>query len=444
MECRFWTSKLVITYNKNVLLLIFNQDIILPPFQRTNKKIYYGWVIVIISVFITFIIAGARTSFGVYFNSIADAFDLTRTTTSSIQSLYMLFCFVFTFAGGWALDKYGPKVVFLLMGLFTGLSFILTSLVGTLFHVYFSYSLLLAIGTAPFFPVINATVSKWFDKKRGVALGIATSGSRTGQAVMAPLSAYLISQFGWRYSFLITGFLAWIVVIPLSRLMKRGPKEVGALPDGYEYVPDTSTDSAEADHPAIKGLTLVQALKTRHYWHIMPTWLFTGFTTFMVYTHIVPFAIDMNISPMNASTILTIIGIVSIPSGILVGRIMDSTQSKIPMMLCIFIFAASVFSLIWAKELWHFYTIAALIGLGLRGIGLGLVTLTVDGFGEKNIGIIMASLDGCHAIGSTIGTLIGGLVFDVYGSYNLAFLCAAAGLVAANMILLFFKTESSS
>jgi MFS family permease len=387
------------------------------------------------------ILSGARFSFGVFFNPIAEEFDLTRTTTSSIQSVYTGLCIFITFVGGWALDKYGPKVVFFLMGLFTGLSFVLTSFAGSLLHIYFSYSLLFAMGTASYFPVINATISKWFDKKRGIALGIAASGSRSGQAAFAPLSAFLISAFNWRYAYLITGLLTWIIVLPLSRFMKKDPRDIGALPDGAEQHSGTLKSTDKIFTPESKDLTLSQALRKRNYWYMMPMWLFSGVAAMMLLTHIVPHAIDMNISPMKASTIITIIGIVALPSGIFIGRLVDIVGAKIPMIVFSLFWAVAIVNFIWAKELWHFYLIAGIIGFCTSGIAITITTLTVNAFGKGNIGKIMASLDAIHSIGATIGPLVGGLVYDTFGNYNLAFLLAAIGLVISGLAIISFRTK---
>jgi MFS family permease len=299
------------------------------------------------------------------------------------------------------------------------------------------------MGTAPFFPAVSATISKWFDKKRGLALGIATSGTRSGQAVFAPLAAFLITTFSWRPAYLITGILAWLIVIPLSGFMKKDPRDVGALPDGYEGNPETLNNPGDTDTREIKGLKLSQAIKRRSYWYIMPTWLFVGFASMMVYTHVIPYAIDLNIDPMRASTILTIIGVVALPAGILIGRFVDVTGAKIPLVICCLLLAGALLSFLWVKDLWNFYLVAAVIGLCNAGIAITIVALTVDAFGKRHIGTIMASLDSCHGIGSEIGPLAGGLVFDIYGSYDLAFLFSAVGLVISSLFLLLFKTGRS-
>ncbi len=75
--------------------------------------------------------------------------------------------------GGWAIDRYGPKVVFSIMGLFIGISLILTSQVAAAWQLFVTYSLLMAIGVGAFYVVTTSTILRWFDRRRGLALGIA-------------------------------------------------------------------------------------------------------------------------------------------------------------------------------------------------------------------------------------------------------------------------------
>ncbi|MDP7416042.1 MAG: MFS transporter [Dehalococcoidales bacterium] len=197
-----------------------------------KDRLFYGWV-----VGATFFIAGTaiwgiRYTFGVFFKSIEGEFGLTRAATSSIFSAQMVLGMVFTIVGGWALDKYGPKLILFLMGLFTGLGLVLTGQTGALWQLFLTYSLFLAMGTSIIFVVVMTTVSRWFDRRRGLALGVASCGAGLGPVVTAPLATYLIGEFNWHTAFVIIGLITWLVVVPLSRLSKRDPYEIGALLDG--------------------------------------------------------------------------------------------------------------------------------------------------------------------------------------------------------------------
>ena len=191
-----------------MLTLVSQEDILLLSPLRLKDKLFYGWVVVAAFFIVGTIIWGIRFSFGVFFNSIESEFNLTRAATSTIFSIYMVLGGVFAILGGWALDRYEPRIVVLLMGLFTGLGLLLTSQTNSLWQLFITYSLLLSIGTNATYVVLTSTVSRWFDKKRGLALGIAGSGVGLGMMVMAPFATYLISNFDWRMAYIGIGLIA--------------------------------------------------------------------------------------------------------------------------------------------------------------------------------------------------------------------------------------------
>ena len=404
-------------------------------FPKPKEKLFYGWIIVFFSGFITLILSGTRFSFGIFFKPLANEFDLTRAATSSLFSVYMVLCAFVTMAGGWALDRYGPRLVYLLMGLFTGLSLLLTSQANSSWQLFLSYSLLLSVGTASFYPVMNAIVSRWFDQKRGLAIGIASSLSRLGQIIFAPFCALLISHFGWRMAYITTGLISWLIVIPASRLMRSDPREIGALPDGAELIITQPEEIFEEEDSRLSGLPLSQVIKTKNYWTFLPAWLCVGFGNLLVFTHTVPYATDMNITDIEAATILSVMGGIGLPAGILFGRISDIKGRKTPLIALALLRAGALIGVIWARELWMFYLFAITFGISSGGTSVLIAAFSADIFGRRSIGVIMATLDISFSIGSAIGPFIGGLVYDVYNSYTIAFIIAAIGNITAALLI---------
>ena len=121
---------------------------------KLKDRLFYGWVVVAAFFIVGTTIWGIRFSFGVFFKSIEAEFNRTRAATSGIFSVYMVFGGVFTILGGWALDRYGPRIIVLVMGLFTGFSLLLTSQTNSLWQLFITYSLLLAVGTSDMYVVI--------------------------------------------------------------------------------------------------------------------------------------------------------------------------------------------------------------------------------------------------------------------------------------------------
>ena len=120
-----------------------------------NNKLFYGWVVVAAFFVISTTLAGLGISFGVFFKSIESEFNLTRTATSTVLSAYMIVHMLTAALGGWALDRYGPKIIMLLSGLFTGVGLLLTSQANSLWQLYITYGLLFAVGSGSVFIVVT-------------------------------------------------------------------------------------------------------------------------------------------------------------------------------------------------------------------------------------------------------------------------------------------------
>lgn len=384
---------------------------------------------------------GVRHSFGVFFKPLASEFALNRLATSSINSLLMVFSAVFAFIGGWAVDKFGPRRVVLVMGVCTGLGLLLTSFTNSLWQLFIVYSFLLAIGTGAAVPVLMSVVSRWFDKKRGLALGISTSGIALGTIISAPLSAFLITAFSWRTAYIILAVIATTIVIALSRPLLSSPRDIGALPDGARPGTDPAVTNSKGNSRKPDVLPMSQALQTRSFWYIFATWLFFALSLNLVLTHLIPHVTDAGIPTMEAATLISVVAGVSTVSRALIGLVSDFIGRKIPAIIAVLIQAAAMLWLIWAQQPWAFYLFAVLFGLAWGGYGVLSIAVAVDTFGVRNLGTMMGALDVGFALGSALGPAIGGYAFDVTGSYSAAFIISAVLMVLTAILIVLIKKE---
>jgi len=410
---------------------------------RIQGKIFYGWVVLAAFLVIGIIIYGSFNSFGVFFKSIESEFGLTRAATSGIFSALMVLSSVFSLLGGWALDRYGPRIVILLMGLFVGLSLLLTSQTNASWQLFITYSLLLSIGTGAIYVVTMATASRWFDKKRGLALGIAGSGSGLGMLLIAPFATYLISSLDWRMAYMILGFIAWLIVIPLSRLLRKNPYEIGALPDGVKSgSSETGTEEPRReDSTQLAGFSLLQASRTRNFWFLASIWLLYAFCYLLVLTHIVPHATDIGIPAMEAAVVLSLIGGSNIAGRLLMGRVSDSMGRKVTAITCALLVAGAMIWLIWSQDLWMLYLFGIVCGFSFGGLDPPVTALIGDTFGLRSIGVILGMLNVAWSVGAAMGPAIGGLVFDVSNSYSVAFAAGALAMLTVALLIALTRRE---
>ncbi len=405
---------------------------------------YYGWIVLILLLVIGIIGFGTRFSFGVFFKSMQEDFGWSRASTSGVFSAYMALSAVFVILAGWALDRYGPRVVLTVMGFFTGLGLLLTSQVSSPWHLFVTYSLLLAIGTGGLYTTTMATVSRWFIKRRGLALGIASSGMGIGMMVMPPFAAYLISGYGWKPSFLIIGLMALFIVIPCALLLRRAPGEMATPPKG-ERLEATSHSSPEQQyHNEPEGLSLPQAVKTRNFRLIFPIFLLSSFCLFVVMTHLVPHAIDLGITSMQAASLLSFIGGGNVLGRLLMGRVSDSIGRKRAYLICPLLMAGAMLWLIQSSDLWMFYLFAIVFGFSFGSSGPISSAFIAEAFGLRHVGVILGVTDVGWQVGAALGPVLAGYMFDISGSYVSAFIAGMIASLVAAILILFLKTPKPS
>ncbi len=407
---------------------------------RSKDKLFYGWVVVAVFFIVGITLYGIYYSFGFFFKSIESEFNLTRAATSAIASANLMLAGICAFAAGWALDRYGPKMVVLLMGIFAGLSLVLTSQTNSVWQLFITYSLLSAMGTGAIYVVPTSTVSRWFHKKRGVALGIAGSGSGLGMVIMAPFATYLISSYDWRIAYIVVGLIAWSIVIPASWLLKRDPHEIGAVPDGVKSPPADK----ESEEKGIKSIdfSLLQVFKTRNFWLILFIWLLFASCLLLVMTHLVPHATDIGFSFSEAAGILSLLGGSAIAGRPLMGIMSDKIGRRITPIIGTLMLGGAMLWLIWAEELWMLYLFALVYGFAYSGLSSSMGALIADVFRLDNIGAIFGVLEIGWGIGSALGPAMGGLIFDSRQSYSVAFLIGAFFMLITSLLIALIRRET--
>jgi MFS family permease len=411
-----------------------------------KNKIFYGWVVLFSLLIIGIVILGVRFSFGVFFKDIESAFNLSRAETSAVLSLNIVIGGVFAFLLGYALDRYGPRVVFLFMGTFTGLSMLLTSHTNSFWQLFLTYSLLLAAGSGAIFTAINSILSRWFDKKRGLVLGIGGSCAGLGQMVMAPFATFLISSFDWRMAFIVMGGIAWIIVLPLSRLLKKDPHEIGALSDGVK--PDSGNMHIKKPETKEVNIQMVDysllfVLRTKSFWLLLCTLFFYGYNMFLILTHLVPHATDIGFSAIEAATALSLVGLAAAVGRVLMGLLSDRVGRKLTAIVCAVLQAGATVGLIWSQELWMLYMFALVWGFGYGGFMPGTAAIISDTFTLVRIGSIYGILDIGFSVGGALGSVAGGFIFDFSGSYFIAFLIAALVMFLAILLIASVSKEKA-
>ncbi len=410
---------------------------------RVTSNLFYGWVVIMSFLFIGTVIYGLSQSFGVFFKAMGSEYGLTRAETSMIISIQNILGCMLSFVAGWTLDRLGPKLIIFLVGLLSGLSMLLTSQTNAGWQLFVTYSLFFSVLGAVYTTIIG-TVSRWFNAKRGIAMGIAGAGVGLGGATLAPLSTFLISSFNWRMADIVLGFITLIVVIPLSFLLKKSPREIGAEPDGAKPSLDRTVLPIMKDNSVQSSeFSLREASRTRSFWLFTLVSLLNAFCYSMMFIHIVPHITDIGIPGMQAASIISAIGVSMIIGRLLLGKISDTIGRRKIAISCALIAAAAMITLIWSKELTMFYVCGAAFGFSMGGLDTSMAALIGDTFGMHNIGTISGATQVSWGIGMIVGPVTGGLVFDLSSDYILAFISGAIAMLIITIFVALTRRETA-
>lgn len=392
-------------------------------------RFFYGWAVVATSFLTLFLNYGIIFSMGLYFKPLIQEFGWSRASVSLIVSFMML---VFGFSQpiiGRLLDKYKPKRIIAASLLVMGVGLILSSRVSSFWQLYFTLGLLTGLGYSGASALSNAVlVSRWFSRKRGLALGISGSGVNAGQLVIIPLSMYLILAFDWRASLLLMGLLVLLVLLPSALLVfKNDPREINLAPDG-----DGALHS-EASSVSVsrEGASFASALKTRSFWFLALAFFTCGFTAHGVFMHFPLFAMDLGVSEAKAANILAIVGAVSMLGVLAAGSLSDKLGSKNPLAAVYFMRGIAMLLLLQAKSEAMLYIFVLLFGFSYFATVPLTSKLVRDIYGQASMGAILGSIWFSHAMGQAFGPYLGGASFDAMHSYSIAFEVSALILFVA-------------
>ena len=405
---------------------------VLPSAGNKKTRFFYGYIIVIAGFFFMTIIWGAALSFGVFLKPMSAEFGWTRAMVSGAPSMCMFALGLFFVVAGRLNDKFGPRIVVTICSVSLGLAYLLLSQINALWQLYMLYGVMVAMGLSGGFVPLTSTVARWFVKRRGLLTGIITSGHGAGGLIVPPVAVWLIASYGWRNSYFIIGVIALVLLTLIAQFFRRDPSQKGLRPYGE------SEASQEGLVSEPRGFSPKEAINTGQFWISGAMYFCVGYGSFVVLVHIVPHATDLGISAVMAANILAIIGGLNFSGRIVIGSIGDRIGIKSSLIISFALFSVSLFCLLLARDLWMFYLLAAILGLGLGGTTSLQSPLVAEQFGMRAHGSILGLNCFAFSTGSAIGTILSGYIFDTAGSYHIAFmLCAVlgvTGLILASLV----------
>jgi MFS family permease len=373
----------------------------------------HAWII-LAGAFITFAVgAGFMHAYTVFLVQFVHDFGWSRAEVSVAYAVAQAIGGVSSPLVGMLVDRVGPRRMVLLGGSLLILGLAASASIHALWQSVIFYGIVMTLGAnclgmVTFVPVL----SRLFVRQRGMAVSILQSANGFGRAFSAPASQLMISGIGWRPAYLVQAAFMAVVVLPLAALFHRA--------DAVPVMPHGSVATTVSS----RSWTLLEAMRSRQFWLLFVVYLCTGIGSFLVSLHQLAFAVDMGFDKLYAATVLGMGAFLSIPGIIVTGTVSDYVGREISAMLTygISIVGTGCALLITGPDqhllLWLF---ACLFGITWGARGPAITAKTADLFPGRQLGAILGVITIGSGLGSGLGAWGAGFIYDVSGSYKLAF-----------------------
>ncbi len=401
-----------------------------------TSKFFYGWVIVLICGLTLVVAFGVRLSFSVFFVVLLDEFGLSRANTALIFSISMVVFALASTPSGMALDRWGARRVFGTGAGLLGFGLLLSSRVQNLTQLAITYGIIvgLAITILGLGPQASI-ISRWFIRRRGIAIGLTFSGTGLGALLLIPASAFLVAGIGWRSTYVVLAGLALALIPLIVTFLRLSPAKVGLYPDGQQAtgLPTQNT----VDTPAVDW-TMAGVVRSPAFWFVIIASLGAIGPLRMLTVHQLAAIEDAGVDRLFAALIIGITGAATFLGFIFWGGLSDRIGRRLAYFLgsiCLLAAIAILGSLQGREPIPWLIAYALMLGLG-EGSRSSLVTAVAsDLFPGNALGAVNGAVGSAFGAGAAFFPWLAGSIHDQSGSYNTAFQLAAVSVLISTVAL---------
>src|ERR1700704_5284270 len=381
---------------------------------RMRLPFFYGWGIVAVTFITMAIGVNARTAFSLFFPPIIEEFGWERGVTAGAFSFGFLVSGPVSPLIGRLMDRAGPRGVMELGVALMAAGLLLAPLTTQPWHLYLTIGVLVGAGSICLgYSGQSLYLPNWFNRRRGLAMGLAFAGVGIGSMTLLPWVQLMIEQTGWRTACTAMGILVLVVLAPINLLLRKRPEDLGLEPDG-DAAPSASTKPvSNIVDPVWAGTdwTLRRALRTARFWWISLGYFCGLYVWYAVQVHQTKYLLDIGFSPTVGVWALGVVSLLGIPGQIWLGHLSDRVGREWIWAVSCLGFAicfAALIGLAYAPTLALLYVMVAAQGALGYGVTSIMGAVVVEIFEGKNYGSIFGTVMLAAIIGGAAGPWVTG------------------------------------
>jgi MFS family permease len=389
---------------------------------------FYGWIIIAVTFVTMAIGVNARTAFSLFFPPIIGEFGWDRGVTAGAFSFGFVVSAAMSPLIGRLMDRLGPRSVMELgVALMAG-GLLLAPLTTQPWHLYLTIGVLVGAGSICLgYSGQSLYLPNWFNRRRGLAIGLAFAGVGIGSMTLLPWVQVMIDQTGWRTACTAIGLLVLVVLAPINLLVRKRPEDMGLRPDG-DGAPAASVQKAISNvvdgEWANTDWTLGRALATSRFWWLAVGYFGGLYIWYAVQVHQTKYLLDIGFSPSVAVWSLGAVSLLGIPGQIFLGHVSDRIGREWVWSISCAGFAIC-FAALMALADFHALALVYVMVFTQGALGYGLTSImgavVVEIFQGKHYGSIFGTIMATALAGGAAGPLVTGILHDLTGNYTFAF-----------------------
>ena len=402
----------------------------------------YAWAIVAMASVLQVTTNFISQAFAILLVILSENFEWSLTAITLAYFFRSIITAMLSPGAGWLGDRYGARRTLVLAGVLYVVGMLLLSTIAQTWQLYLYYSLVLGASQALFSVNTPTTVAAWFRTRLGVAVGLQQSLGGMGTSIMAPALALLLASTDWETVFKIIPAVGGVIIFALLIWFRNEPADRGMMPYGSK---EGDPPPVAVNNPVITRLRaqvfLQHVRRTNAFWNLIIIHHLGCIGHSIVIVGVVFYASTQGLSLAQAAWIISIYSFCSISSRFSTPILADRWGSKGVMAVAFFVQGVTVVLLFWAHDPWQFYVFAVLFGIGLGGEMSAFLVIDRQYYGMGPVRTVFGFQHLGAGLGMALGGLIGSIIFDRYGSYDIAWgISIAASLAGIGCILLLEPT----
>ena len=391
--------------------------------HRDTGPWYFGWNIVAAATVMTLLTVGMRLGIGPLFLPMAQDLGFSRSLLSGIVAAGMLCYGLAMPLAGYLVARKGTRFVLLTGVVLVAVATVWSVTTRTPLGFLASFGVLMSVGLAFTSPVaLTPVISRWFNRRRGMALFFLSTGSMAGIAVMTPALGLALQWATWQTTLIGFAVIYTVLTVPIALYIMRDQ----APADGDLPVPSAAATATPAQ-PVPEPLDMAQAMRTGTFIKITLGLFACGFSMNLLGTHGMPMLIDHCFSATTSSLGIGLIGLVAIPSTLVLGRLADRVPRRKLLATIYLVRGLGFFALLSVQAPWELYAAAAIGGVVWAGSIALSSAILADVYGVRLVGVLYGWAYLGHQAGATLSSWLGGWGFEQFGTHWVAF--GASGLL---------------